>query len=65
MECDVVGNLPMSFTFLRTYEALTDRTCHRHFLVETAELNTSWLVEMKNSPVHPLQNVQGILQNAF
>ena len=65
MEWDVVGKLPMRFPFLGTYEASADWTSSRHFLVEPAELNTSSFVEIKIHWVHPLQNLQGILQDDF
>ena len=51
--------------FVWTCEASSDWICHRYFLVRAAELNTSQLVEMKNGQVHPLYNIQAILQDGF
>ena len=53
------------FFFVWTCEASSDWICHRYFLVRAAELNTSQLVEMKNGQVHPLYNIQAILQDGF
>ena len=58
--------LPFFFCFfVWTCEASSDWICHRYFLVRAAELNTSQLVEMKNGQVHPLYNIQAILQDGF